>query len=77
MRSWKGDTTVANVNLEACWLHGLSAAHSVLLQSGIFTGDELNYNKILQDEKGVDTLRPDKETIGVLAGDQAHINLTG
>ena len=56
-------------------MHGLSAARSVLLQSEIFEVDELDYNKILHDEKGVDTLRPKREMIGVLAGDQARIDL--
>ena len=73
--SWKGDTKVANVNLEACWLHGLTAARAVLQQSGIFDPIELDYNRILQNEKDVDMLRPLGETIGVLAGDQAKIDL--
>ena len=56
--SWKGDTKVANVNLEACWQHGLTAARSVLQQSGIFEPIELDYNQILQEDNGVDMLRP-------------------
>ena len=73
--SWKGDTKVANVDLEACWLHGLTAARAVLQQSGIFDPIELDYNRILQNENGVDMLQPLGVTIGVLAGDQAEIDL--
>ena len=75
VRSWKGDTKIATVNLEACWMNGLTAAISCLKESNVFTDDELNYNLILQNEPGVDLLRPHRKTIGVLAGDQAMIDL--
>ena len=69
VHSWKGDTNVENVDLESCWMHGLTSARSVLRQSGIFATHELDYNLILQNEKEVDMLKPDGKTIGVLAGD--------
>ena len=59
-----------------CWMHGLTSAIAVLRESQVFADDDLNYNFIIENEKGVDMLRPNRETIGVLAGDQANIDMT-
>ena len=50
-------------------MHGLTSAIEVLRESQVFADDDLNYNFIIENEKGVDMLRPNRETIGVLAGD--------
>ncbi|KAL7530742.1 hypothetical protein ACHAXR_010378 [Thalassiosira sp. AJA248-18] len=73
--SWKGDTKVKDVDVSACWNHGLHEALSCLRDSRIFTNAELSVNTILEQEKGVDILRPYRKTIGVLAGDTALVNL--
>ena len=75
VRSWKGVMKVATVNLEACWMHELTATIRCLKESNVFTDDELNYNLILQSDLGVDLLRPHRKTIGVLAGVQAMIDI--
>lgn len=57
-------------------MYGLTSALAVLRQSQFFSDDNLNYNLILENKKGVDMLRPNRERIGALAGDQANIDMT-
>ena len=70
-RSWKGDALVANVDVVKCWNDGKSAALSILKDSSIFSNDELDIELIVQQEPGVDMLRPYRVEVGVLSGDRA------
>ena len=56
-QSWQDDTKIANVNLESCWMKGLRSALAVLRTSQVFADHQLNYNMIIENEKGVDMLR--------------------
>eukprot|EP00986_Skeletonema_menzelii_P017389 scaffold19230_cov154-Skeletonema_menzelii.AAC.1 len=75
VRSWKGDTKLANVNEIACWNSGRDQALEILRSSNLFSAEELNINHILETEPGVDMFRPYCRTIGVLAGDRAEYDL--
>ena len=75
VRSWKGDTKVANVNEVGCWNTGRDAALHILRQSGLFSREELDIDFIISMERGVDMFRPYATTIGVLAGDRAEYSL--
>lgn len=65
-----------DVDESACWKHGMREAIRCLRESQIFSPDELSTNLILANEPGVDILKPYNQTIGVLAGDTAHIDLS-
>ena len=69
-RSWKGCTLVANVDEVACWEKGRDDAIEILKRGGVFDDDALDIDFIVQHEPGVDMLRPYREQIGVLAGDE-------
>lgn len=75
VRSWRGDTKVANVNEVACWNMGRDQALEILRSSRLFSANDLNINRILEMEPGVDMFRPYCRTIGVLAGDRAEYDL--
>jgi hypothetical protein len=72
VRSWKGDTKVANVNEVACWNNGRDQALAILRSAQLFSENELDINHIMETEPGVDMFRPYCRTIGVLAGDRAE-----
>lgn len=75
VRSWKGDTKVANVNEVACWNNGRDQALAILRSAQLFSENELDINHIMETEPGVDMFRPYCRTIGVLAGDRAEYTL--
>ncbi|KAK1737858.1 hypothetical protein QTG54_011152 [Skeletonema marinoi] len=75
VRSWKGDTKVANVNEVACWNDGRDQALALLNSVELFSADELDIDLIIETEAGVDMFRPYCRTIGVLAGDRAEYTL--
>ena len=75
VRSWRGDTKVAHVNEVDCWNKGKDQALEILRSSRLFSANDLNIDRILEMEPGVDMFRPYCRTIGVLAGDRAEYDL--
>ena len=77
VHSWRGDTKVAHVDLKDCWNKGREWAVAKLSDSWAFSIDELDVNRIVNVESGVDMLRPYRirKAIGVLAGDRAEYDL--
>ena len=77
VHSWRGDTKVAHVDLKDCWNKGREWAVAKLSDSRAFSIDELDVNRIVNVESGVDMLRPYRicKAIGVLAGDRAEYDL--
>ena len=69
-RSWKGCTLLADVDVAKCWKQGRDDALAILKESGVFSDAEMDISTIVRDEPGVDMLRPYREQIGVLAGDE-------
>ena len=76
---WRGDTKVAGVDVVKCWSDGQQKAMSYLMALQIFNDDELDIDKILKEEPGVDMLRPycRSTSVGVLSGDRAVYDLAG
>ena len=70
---------VTGVDVVKCWSDGRQKAMSYLMASQIFNEDELDTDKILKEEPGVDMLRPycRSTSVGVLSGDRAVYNLAG
>ena len=53
------------------------ASVNVPWQSGLFENAELDYNSIREQETWVDVIRPYSQVVGVLAGAEAVVNLSG
>ena len=57
-RSWRGAVLITNVDEVKCWTDGCDWALKQLRASGVFTQDDLNINLILENDPGIDMLRP-------------------
>jgi len=77
--SWRGNTKVKEVNVVECWTDGRVKAIDILKASQIFVNAELDIDKIVKDEAGVDMLRPVCRAthVGVQSGDRATYDLAG
>ena len=57
-RSWKECALLTDVDTEKCFKQGQDDALDMLKESGVFSDDELDISRNMNEKPGVDVLRP-------------------